>query len=197
MRSQSLFETLKLLLSILIVGAGIGLITSVISSIFVLFIKEVGSFRESFTVKLLDIPGTSYSLQPVLWLLAAALFLGLVRRLFKLERWHGPAPSGAFASVCTLSQARIASCSFDGGGGGLTEGGGGGRGGVVASSPSNSRAMALCDSRLAACRGGVRFFPSAFRCAVFGSWRPERPARLVAALSYSVRPLSSVCRLWG
>ena len=93
MRSQSLFETLKLLLSILIVGAGIGLITSVISSIFVLCIKEVGSFRESFTVKLLDIPGTSYSLQPVLWLLAAALFLALVRRLFKLERWHGPADS--------------------------------------------------------------------------------------------------------
>ena len=61
------------------------------------------------------------------------------------DRWQGPAPSGAFASVCTLSQARIASCSFDGGGGGRT-GGGGGRGGVVASSPSSSRAMLSCAS---------------------------------------------------
>ena len=81
------------------------------------------------------------------------------------DRWQGPAPSGAFASVCTLSQARIASCSFDGGGGGRT-GGGGGRGGVVASSPSSSRAMVLV--LRAPCRG-VRYFRSAFRCAVYGS----------------------------
>ena len=93
MHRHSLFVALKLLLSILIIGTGIGLLTSVVSSIFVMYVKKAGDFRAGFDVKFLNIPGTDYSFEPVFWLLTAVLLLALVRRLFKLVRWHGPADS--------------------------------------------------------------------------------------------------------
>ena len=78
---------------ILIIGGGIGLVVSFVSSLFVMGVQWLVESRSGATDALLHLPGTGLSLMPMLWLIVSALLLVLVRRLFRIDRWHGPADS--------------------------------------------------------------------------------------------------------
>jgi CIC family chloride channel protein len=78
---------------ILSIGGGIGLVVSLVSSLFVLGVQGLVQSRSGAAEAILLLPGTGLSLMPMLWLILAALLLVLVRRLFRIDRWHGPADS--------------------------------------------------------------------------------------------------------
>ena len=79
--------------AILIIGGGIGVVVSFVSSLFVMGVQWLVESRSGTTDALLHLPGTGLSLMPMLWLIVSALLLVLVRRLFRIDRWHGPADS--------------------------------------------------------------------------------------------------------
>ena len=77
----------------LIIGTGIGLIVSLVASLFVAglhFLTDQRNRMDSYYPFLEFADG---SLVPMIWLIAAALLLWCVRRLFRIQRWHGPADS--------------------------------------------------------------------------------------------------------
>ena len=78
---------------ILFIGGGIGLVVSLVSSFFVMGVQWLVQSRNGAAEAILLLPGTELSLMPMLWLIVAALLLLLVRRFFRIDRWHGPADS--------------------------------------------------------------------------------------------------------
>ncbi|MEK9570347.1 MAG: chloride channel protein [Paracoccaceae bacterium] len=92
-KQNSLMGSVKYLLGVLIIGIGIGLLVSLISSLFVFFVKWFIEARSISINDFLKFPGTELSLMPMLWLLLAAVLLVCVRRVFNIDRWHGPADS--------------------------------------------------------------------------------------------------------
>jgi chloride channel protein, CIC family len=90
---QSLRESTQYMAVILIIGGGIGVVVSFVSSLFVMGVQWLVESRSGATDALLHLPGTGLSLMPMLWLIGSALLLVLVRRLFSIDRWHGPADS--------------------------------------------------------------------------------------------------------
>src|SRR5210317_2495468 len=90
---RSLRDSAQYMAVILIIGGGIGLVVSLVSSLFVMGVQWLVQSRSGATNALLHFPGTELSLIPMLWLIVAALLLVLVRRLFRIDRWHGPADS--------------------------------------------------------------------------------------------------------
>ena len=77
----------------LITGTGIGLSVSLVASLFVAGLHVLTDQRSAMGghFALLQIAGGS--LMPLIWLIGAAFLLWGVRRLFRIERWHGPADS--------------------------------------------------------------------------------------------------------
>ena len=90
---RSLRDSMQYMAVILIIGGGIGLVVSFVSSLFVMGVQWLVESRSGATDALLHLPGTGLSLMPMLWLIGSALLLVLVRRLFSIDRWHGPADS--------------------------------------------------------------------------------------------------------
>ena len=90
---RSLRGSMQYMAVILIIGGGMGLLVSLVSSLFVRGVQWLVQSRSGATDALLLLPGTGLSLMPMLWLILAALLLVLVRRLFHIDRWHGPADS--------------------------------------------------------------------------------------------------------
>ena len=77
----------------LIIGTGIGLIVSLVASLFVAglhFLTDQRNWMDGYYPFLEFADG---SLVPMIWLIGAALLLWCVRRLFGIQRWHGPADS--------------------------------------------------------------------------------------------------------
>ena len=93
MKQNSLVGSIKYLLGVLIIGIGIGLLVSLISSLFVFFVKWFIEARSISINDFLKFPETELSLMPMFWLLLAAVLLVCVRRVFHIDRWHGPADS--------------------------------------------------------------------------------------------------------
>ena len=81
------------MLVILAIGGGIGLLVSLVASFFVRGVQWLVQSRSGTIDSLLLLPGTKLSLMPMLWLIVAALLLVIVRRFFRIDRWHGPADS--------------------------------------------------------------------------------------------------------
>ncbi len=90
---NSLVGSIKHLLGVLIIGIGIGLLVSLVSSLFVFSVKWFIGARSVFNSDFFQIPGTALSLMPMFWLVLAAVLLVCVRRVFRISRWHGPADS--------------------------------------------------------------------------------------------------------
>jgi CIC family chloride channel protein len=78
---------------ILMIGTSIGLVVSLVATLFVNGIKSIGQMRADSAGPTLSIFGESVSFGPLLWLVGVAFLLGMLRRLFDVKRWHGPADS--------------------------------------------------------------------------------------------------------
>lgn len=74
-------------------GVGFGFVMSIVSHGFVLGVSWLTSFREGMSLGTLTLFGMELSPVPVFSLLVAACLILLVRRIFGITRWHGPADS--------------------------------------------------------------------------------------------------------
>lgn len=74
-------------------GLGFGLVMSIVSNGFVIGVKSLTAWREAFSFGRMSLAGIDISLAPLLSLVIAAGLILVVRRLFGISRWHGPADS--------------------------------------------------------------------------------------------------------
>ena len=74
-------------------GLGFGLVMSIVSNGFVIGVKSLTEWREAFSFGRLSLGGLDISLAPLLSLVIAACLILVVRRVFGISRWHGPADS--------------------------------------------------------------------------------------------------------
>ena len=128
----SIGQASRFVLVTLITGTGIGLVVSFVASLFVAGLHFLTNQRNRMDGFLTFLEFAGGSLVPMIWLIGAALLLWCVRRLFDIERWHGPADSifgahrldneidvkggvgstvGAFVSIA--GGASVGQCRFD------------------------------------------------------------------------------------
>ena len=74
-------------------GISFGFVMSLVSNGFVIGVQWLTTFRESSMLQTFTIGGLPFSLGPLVSLLLAAALLLVVRRVFHIARWHGPADS--------------------------------------------------------------------------------------------------------
>lgn len=74
-------------------GLGFGLVMSIVSNGFVIGVKSLTEWREAISFGRTTIAGVEISLAPLLSLVLAACLILVVRRIFGISRWHGPADS--------------------------------------------------------------------------------------------------------
>ena len=74
-------------------GISFGFVMSLVSNGFVIGVRWLTTFRESNLLQTFTIGGLPFSLGPLISLLLAASLLLVVRRIFYITRWHGPADS--------------------------------------------------------------------------------------------------------
>ncbi len=74
-------------------GISFGFVMSLVSNGFVIGVQWLTTFRESSMLQTFTIGGLPFSLGPLVSLLLAAALLLVVRRVFHITRWHGPADS--------------------------------------------------------------------------------------------------------
>ena len=77
----------------LLCGLGFGFVMSLASNGFVFGVQWVSALRTSEIFDIFFLAGMPFSLGPLISLLIAAMLVLLVRRLFGIQRWHGPADS--------------------------------------------------------------------------------------------------------
>ena len=76
-----------------VIGLVFGLVMSLTTNAFVEGVRALTAFRHSQIIGQVTVGGVHLSLSPVIGLLAAALLVIGVRKLFGITRWHGPADS--------------------------------------------------------------------------------------------------------
>ena len=74
-----------------ITGLGFGLVMAIVSNGFVLGVKALSSLREGQLFDLLRVGDLPISFAPIVSLLVAVAAILVVRRVFGIKRWHGPA----------------------------------------------------------------------------------------------------------
>ncbi len=74
-----------------ITGLGFGLVMAIVSNGFVLGVKALSSLRDRQLFDLLRVGDLPISLAPIVSLLVAVAAILVVRRVFGIKRWHGPA----------------------------------------------------------------------------------------------------------
>ena len=74
-----------------VTGLGFGLVMAIVSNGFVLGVKALSSLREGQLSELLRFGDLPVSFAPVVSLLVAVAAILVVRRVFGIKRWHGPA----------------------------------------------------------------------------------------------------------
>ena len=90
-KAGALAPLLKFIVVGTITGLGFGLIMAVVSNGFVLGVKTLSSLREGQLSELLRFGDLPVSFAPVVSLLVAVAAILVVRRVFSIKRWHGPA----------------------------------------------------------------------------------------------------------
>ncbi len=84
-------KTFSVVLQVVIFGALVGGIVSITSVGFVSGVGYMSSWRDQFGSCLFGFGNICFSIQPLLFLLACALLIILVKRTLNIERYHGPA----------------------------------------------------------------------------------------------------------
>ena len=94
---QSYLDRITTLLKVMgggiVCGISFGFVMSLVSNGFVIGVQWLTTFRESNLLQTFTIAGLPFSLGPLISLLLAAALLLVVRRIFYITRWHGPADS--------------------------------------------------------------------------------------------------------
>ena len=90
---RSLRDSMQYMAVILIIGGGIGLWCRLSPACLLWGFNGSWKAEAVRQTRFCYLPGTQLSLMPMLWLIVAALLLVIVRRLFRIDRWHGPADS--------------------------------------------------------------------------------------------------------
>lgn len=72
-------------------GLGFGLVMAVVSNAFVSGVQWLTSFRETQVFLPIEIRSFEISAGPLLCLFIAAIFIIILKSIFGIERWHGPA----------------------------------------------------------------------------------------------------------
>ena len=84
---------LRTLIAVIVTGLSFGFVMAFVSNGFVLGVEWFSGLRASTNFLVLHISGVPLAFGPLLSLLMAACAILLVRRLFGVVRWHGPADS--------------------------------------------------------------------------------------------------------
>ena len=84
---------LRTLIAVIVTGLCFGFVMAFVSNGFVLGVQWLSGLRESASFLVLQVGGMPLAFGPLLSLLIAALAILMVRRLFGIVRWHGPADS--------------------------------------------------------------------------------------------------------
>ena len=84
---------LKVMSGGILCGISFGFVMSLVSNGFVIGVQWLTTFRESSLLQTFTIGVLPFSLGPLISLLLAAALLLVVRRVFHITRWHGPADS--------------------------------------------------------------------------------------------------------
>ena len=84
---------LRTLIAVIVTGLGFGFVMAFVSNGFVLGVQWLSGLRESASFLVLQVGSVPLAFGPLLSLLIAALAILMVRRLFGIVRWHGPADS--------------------------------------------------------------------------------------------------------
>ena len=76
------------LLTLLLVGVTTGCVLGIVSNLFVVGVSKINTFRSN-----LNLPEVISILTPIFFLILSALLILFVRKIFKIDRWHGPPDS--------------------------------------------------------------------------------------------------------
>ena len=89
----SLISSLKIICIVMITGLGFGILMSIVSNAFVIGVEFLFNSREKLNFIEIDLFGKTIDIGPLLSLFLAVGAILLVRHLFSIDRWHGPADS--------------------------------------------------------------------------------------------------------
>ena len=85
--------TLKTLLLSVVIGLFFGLVMAIVSNLFVSGVRWLTSLRNAYNPMEISFAGLSLPTTHFIGLFLAAALILLVRRVFNISRWHGPADS--------------------------------------------------------------------------------------------------------
>ena len=86
------------LITLLIVGLTIGIVLGIVSNLFVDGVSKINNFRLSLNQERYVLLTNEFeTITPILFLISSALLILVVRKLFKIDRFHGP-PDSILAS---------------------------------------------------------------------------------------------------
>jgi CIC family chloride channel protein len=88
-----IFSSLKIICIVMITGISFGVMMSLVSNAFVSGVDFLFNTRNQLNFLEFYFLGKKYSAAPIIFLLVAVGALLIVRRLFSIDRWHGPADS--------------------------------------------------------------------------------------------------------
>ena len=87
------FSTIQMICIVMITGIGFGILMSIISNGFVRGVDYLFNARHHLDFLDFSLAGKTFSVSPLIALLCAVFALLAVRRIFSIDRWHGPADS--------------------------------------------------------------------------------------------------------
>ena len=80
-------------LTFVFIGSFIGIVMSLVSNAFVIGVSYISNQRQLFDFFSFNLIGSQYSLSPLFFLLIAAFLVILIKKIFNLTRYQGPADS--------------------------------------------------------------------------------------------------------
>ena len=89
----AIIYSLKIIFIVMITGIGFGIMMSLVSNAFVIGVEFLFNIRNQLSFLEFNFLNKKLSAAPIIFLLMAVCALLLVRRLFSIDRWHGPADS--------------------------------------------------------------------------------------------------------
>ncbi|MDC3014291.1 chloride channel protein [Alphaproteobacteria bacterium] len=89
----SLISSLKIICIVMITGLGFGILMSIVSNAFVIGVEFLFNSREKLNFIEIDLFDKAIDIGPLLSLFLAVGVILLVRHLFSIDRWYGPADS--------------------------------------------------------------------------------------------------------
>jgi len=84
---------IRILIGLILTGLGFGVLMAFITNGFVMGVGAIASLRDQWDIMMLDVSGMTLSLTPLIAMLISAGGIILIRRMFSITRWHGPADS--------------------------------------------------------------------------------------------------------